>query len=439
MATEGYAPPVAAVRPSFATRIAEIGFVLLMLLVIVGLTPFDDRSPAALAARVATSAGGDALRQLAYLGVFAMIAFGAGQIRGLASLRAMPLLLALLMLWCLATSLWSDEPAVVARRAVLSIIFVTSVMLSVDTLGTKRTFELWFGVLAGVIVADWISVALIHNAIHRPNDVEAELAGAWRGVHAHKNSAGSAAATAAIVFICQAFALRRRWDILLALLAIGFLVMTRSKSSLGLLPVALLAGLIYRAARQSVLDRAIAGTAAALAILLLGAALMFNWDMLSRVLEDPQQFTGRAAIWQAELNYIRDHPLFGAGFGTFGNTGVRSPIYAYVGTGWVAHIGEGHNGYLEMLVTVGSIGLFLGVLTLMVQPFFQFWSMKRRDVAFGAMLFALFTFDLLHNAMESDFVNVTSGQWGQLLLILGFLKVMGREADEGTAQPVWVR
>jgi O-antigen ligase len=103
----------------------------------------------------------------------------------------------------------------------------------------------------------------------------------------------------------------------------------------------------------------------------------------------------------------------------------------------VAHIGEGHNGYLEMLVTVGGIGLFLGLVVLVVQPFVQFWSAKRTDVAFNAMLFALFAFDLLHNFMESDFVNVTSGQWGQLLLIVGFLRVQGREADEGHPQRVW--
>ncbi|MBS0472845.1 MAG: O-antigen ligase family protein [Proteobacteria bacterium] len=437
MATETYSPSLAPARPGIETRIAEAGFVLLLLLVIVGLTPFDDRTPAALNARAAASEGGDALRQLAYVGVFAMIVFGAMRIRGLAMLRAMPLMLAVLMIWCLMTSIWSTEPDVVARRAMLSIIFVSSVMLSIDTLGVRRTFELWYGVLAAVIVADWISVALIHNAIHLPSDVESELAGSWRGVHAHKNSAGAAVATASIIFFFKALETRQRRDILLTVAAIGFLIMTRSKSSIGLLPIGLAAGFVYRAARRNALDRAIAATVTALFLLFLGVAIAINWEMIARIFDDPQQFTGRAAIWQAEFAYIRDHPLIGAGFGSFGNTGVRSPLYQYVGADWVAHIGEGHNGYLEMLVTVGGIGLFIGLIVLVVQPFIQFWSAKRTDVAFNAMLFALFTFDLMHNFMESDFVNVTSGQWGQLLLIVGFLRVQGREADEGRVRRVW--
>jgi O-antigen ligase len=209
-----------------------------------------------------------------------------------------------------------------------------------------------------------------------------------------------------------------------------FLVMTRSKSSMGLLPLALAGGFLYRAAWKNKLDRAIAAFAAAL--LLIGASLLvaFEWSAIARFLEDPQQFTGRAAIWAAELQYIQDHPILGAGFGTFGNTGVRSPIYHYVGPGWVAQIGEGHSGYLEMLVTLGGIGFALSMIGLLVMPFLEFWKPNRTDANFNAMLFTLFVFAVLHNFMESDFIQVTSAQWGQILLILGFLHVSAREMRE---------
>ena len=48
------------------------------------------------------------------------------------------------------------------------------------------------------------------------------------------------------------------------------------------------------------------------------------------MLEDPTEFTGRAAIWQAEIAFIRDHPLLGSGFGTFADTGSLSPLHNYV-------------------------------------------------------------------------------------------------------------
>jgi O-antigen ligase len=203
---------------------------------------------------------------------------------------------------------------------------------------------------------------------------------------------------------------------------------------MGLLPVALAAGVLYRIAWRNKLDRAIAGVTALLLIGLVAVAVTVEWSVIARFLEDPQGFTGRAAIWQAEWDYIRDHPLFGAGFGTFGNTGARSPIYDYVGPGWVSQIGEGHSGYLEMIVTLGGIGFVLGMGGLVVQPFLQFWKSDRGAANFNAMLFTLFVFDVLHNFMESDFVQVTSAQWGQMLMVIALLRVSSREARE-TATP----
>jgi O-antigen ligase len=433
MANEGYAPRLIPARPNLDTRIAEVGFVFVLLLIIVGLTPFDIRTQAALVSRDTVSASGDIVRQVAFLGTFALIAYGAIRKRGVMAVTAVPALIALLLLWCLMSSLWTDEPAVVARRAVLCAIFVCSMLLSVDTLGAARTIVIWRYVIGAVILGDIAASLLVHNAVHLPDDVEAGLAGAWRGLHSHKNMAGSVAASAVIMFFYFALESRKRSDILLCLASLFFLVMTRSKSSLGLLPVALAMGALYRIAWRNKLDRAIAGVAALLLIGLAAVVVTIEWDIIARFLEDPQGFTGRAAIWQAEWDYIRDHPLFGAGFGTFGNTGARSPIYAYVGPGWVSQIGEGHSGYLEMIVTLGGVGFVLGMAGLVVQPFLQFWRSDRVAPNFNAMLFSLFVFDVLHNFMESDFVQVTSAQWGQMLMVIALLRVSSREARETRA------
>ncbi len=427
----GFVPP----RVGLDVRATEIGFVLVMLLIFVGLTPFDARTAAAIAARDAASATGDATRQIAFLGTFALIGYGALSRRGAQAFKAVPVMIALLLLWCLMTALWADEPSVVARRAVLAAVFVLSMLLVVDTLGTARTVALWRYVIAGIIVADLVSVMLVHNAVHQPDDLEAGLAGAWRGLHSHKNMAGSVAASAAAMFFYFALETRRRSDMLLCAASLFFLVMTRSKSSIGLLPVAMIAGGLYRIAARNALDRTIAAMAAVLFVLGFGLFIALEWEVLARILEDPQHFTGRAAIWQAEFAYIRDHPLIGSGFGSFGNTGIRSPIYPYVGAGWVSQIGEGHSGYLEMLVTLGGIGFAIGMLGLVVIPFFSFWKKERAGSNLNALLFTLFVFDVLHNFMESDFVQVTSAQWGQMLLVIALLRVGDREAREQAAVP----
>lgn len=430
MADSAYVPALDPPRTDFDTRIVEIGFVLVLLLIMVGLTPFDVRTAAAIAARDAATAAGDSVRQIAFLSTFAMIAYGAWRKRGLKAIGAVPALVGLLLVWCFASAFWAAEPEVVTRRAILAAIFVFSMLLAVDTLGTARTLAIWRNVTAAIILGDIVSSLLIHAAVHQADDLEAGLAGAWRGLHSHKNMAGSVAAAAAVMFFFFALETKRRSDILLCAASVFFLVMTRSKSSMGLLPVALAGGFLYRAAWKNKLDRAIAAIAAVLLIIGVCVAVSLEWDTIARFLEDPQQFTGRSAIWAAELQYIGDHPLLGAGFGTFGNTGVRSPIYHYVGQGWVAQIGEGHSGYLEMLVTLGGVGFVIGMVGLLIVPFFEFWKANRTDLNFNAMLFTLFVFDVLHNFMESDFIQVTSAQWGQILLIIGLLHVSAREMRE---------
>lgn len=428
MATSGYSTGIVSAPPRLDVRVAEVAFVLVQLMILVGLTPFDTRTAAAIAARDAASASGDALRQIIFIGIFAMIVYAAWHKTGVAAIRAVPVLIAALLLWCFLSALWTDEPDVVMRRATLAAIFVFSVLLAVDTLGVERTVALWRGVIAAVIVADLISVVFVHNAIHQPDDLEAGLAGAWRGLHSHKNMAGSVAASGTAMFLFFWIEKRRRSDLLLCLASFFFLVMTRSKSSLGLLPVALAAGALYRVAAHNLLDRTIAAVAAVLLVLGAGLAVALEWQVVARLFEDPQHFTGRAAIWAAEMAYIGDHPLIGAGFGTFGNTGVRSPIWSYVGAGWVSQIGEGHSGYLEMLVTLGGIGFAIGMAGLLVQPFVQFWRGDRVHTNLDALLFTLFVFDVLHNFMESDFVQVTSAQWGQMLMAIALLRVTSREA-----------
>ena len=302
----------------------------------------------------------------------------------------------------------------VARRAVLAAIFVFSMLLS-STRWARRAR--WRSGATSWRRSSWATsrpVLLIHDAVHQADDLEAGLAGAWRGLHSHKNMAGSVAAAATVMFFYFALETKRRSDILLCAASAFFLVMTRSKSSLGLLPVALVAGVLYRIAWRNKLDRAIAAVAAVLLVIGLARRRLGRMGIHRPLPRRP-----------AELHRpLRD--LGGGGVpisatircsapasARFGNTGVRSPIYHYVGPGWVAQIGEGHSGYLEMIVTHrrhrlrhrhGRPG----------------GAAVPRVLEAGAdatptstrMLFTLFVFDVLHNFMESDFIQVTVGAVG---------------------------
>jgi O-antigen ligase len=407
--------------------IDEAVFLVFLLLAFIGLTPFHAPDPmiAQLGATVQTGAG-DTMRQIAYIAAFAGIVFVAMRRRGAGAFSSLPLILLVLLAWCLVSALWSAEPAVTVRRAGLAVVLVLSAMLSVETLGAEKAMRLWRWVLLAVLVINIVSVKFVANAVHPAGEVDPALVGNWRGVYVHKNIAGAVGAMTALVFL---FTPREKvWhklgDLVVVALALFFTVMTHSKSSLGLLAIAAMAGVVYRIAWQREIDRTIALVAIGL-VVIAGAVFVFaDQALFTRLFSDPQQFTGRTQIWNAEIAYIKDHPLFGSGFGTFAGTGGVSPLARYVG-GWVSSdVANGHNGFLQLLVTVGGIGFILAMIALIAVPALQFWRCNAR--AEKSVLFALFVFLVLHNLMETDFLEGDGVAWVAYLLMLAMLGTMRR-------------
>jgi O-antigen ligase len=195
-----------------------------------------------------------------------------------------------------------------------------------------------------------------------------------------------------------------------------------------LLFLAFTMGLTYRFAWRRDLDRMIVGIAALLFAFLFAAFIAVDADTIARMLEDPTEFTGRAAIWQAELAFIADHPLLGSGFGTFADSGTLSPLHNYVAGSWVEQVAHGHSGYLQLLVTIGGIGFLLTILACVAVPLLQFWQKRSGDLNQTAMLFAIFVFIVLHNFLESDFLEGDSPAWMSFLLMLAFLRAPQKES-----------
>jgi exopolysaccharide production protein ExoQ len=417
-----YTPPCAVEH----SLLPALAFVALLLLIFVGLDAFSPPPVIAQFGGVQEASHGDALRQIAYLSVAGMIALTAIQRFGLGALRALPVSMGLLLAWCLASALWAPETNIVLRRAGLEVVVVMSLLLSVETLGASRAFMLWRWLLAAVLLVNFLSIPLIPAARHAGGEIDPALVGNWRGLYGHKNVAGSVCAITAILFLFSKTGQRNWIGIAIAAAACLFLAMTHSKSSAGFLVVALTAGLLYRVSWRDGLSRAILAAVAALFAVALAAFALIDADRIARALGDPTEFTGRAAIWAAEFRYIADHPLLGAGFGTFTDTRTQSPLHNYVSGSWVDAVSHGHNGYLQVFVTIGGIGFLLTMIALLVAPARRFWSLDWQETAFKPMLFALFIFSILHNFMESDFLEGDGVVWSSLLLVIAALNVTAR-------------
>jgi exopolysaccharide production protein ExoQ len=401
---------------------SEISFVGFLLLIFVGLKPFAIREMSLLPLGDSGTGAGDVWRQVCYLATFTAIAFSAWRHQGARVFSAVPPLLAALLLWCLATGLWAQTPTIAIRRAGLEAVIAVSAALSVQMLGVERCLTLLRSVLGCVLIVNFVSIAVVHQAVHLPDESDKQLIGNWRGLYYHKNIAGGVTAVTAILFFFRALDTRRAAHWLLFAAAVAFTVMTRSKTSLGLLPLALFAGVLFRFTRPRSLERWIVAVAGGLALTLAALSLMIDGHAVERFLTDPTEFTGRVAIWQAEFAFVRDHPLLGAGFGSFADTGALSPLYNYVADKWVQGEAHGHNGYLQLLVTMGGIGFVLAMLAFILQPALAFRGIRdRKDVAPFAPLFAAFVFVVLHNFVESDFLEGDGPVWVAFLLVLGCL------------------
>jgi O-antigen ligase len=337
--------------------------------------------------------------------------------------------------WCILSASWAAEPSVCFRRAVLAGVIALSAMLSVMTLGAQRSLLLLKLVLACVLVANWVSIPLVPQAVHLPGETDPGLVGDWRGLYFHKNIAGSITDLTAILFFFSFLTTRRLLDFAVFAAAVLFTAMTHSKSSIGLLPVALGAGLVYRFAWRRGIDRMILG----IGLVLVGAfavtVAMMDWDAIARAFQDPAEFTGRSAIWQGEIAYIRDHPFLGSGFGSFADTGALSPLHDYVGDAWVRNISHGHNAYLQLLMTIGGIGFALACFALIVVPLHAFMRLGASHIELCSLLFAIFIFVVLHNFLESDFLEGDDGLWVVFLMMLAMLSpaVASRENPAAVA------
>jgi exopolysaccharide production protein ExoQ len=331
-----------------------------------------------------------------------------------------------LLAWGLASLLWAPQPDLVLRRAGLEVVLVGSLLLSVETIGPAKAFLLWRWLLAGILLVNFLSIPLLAEARHGGGEIDPALIGNWRGLYGHKNEAGAVCALTAIVFLFSKTG-RHNWiGIAIAAAACVFLAMSRSKSSAGFLVIALACGLLYQIGWRDGLSRAITMAFGALLFAGLVSIGLLYAEPIARLLQDPQEFTGRAAIWAAELRYIADHPLLGAGFGTLTDTRSQSPLHSYV-SGWMDAAAHGHNGYLQILVTIGGIGFVLAMLALVWAPMRRFWSLNLNGDGFRALLAALFIFAVLHNVMESDFLESDSVVWAALLLVIAALNTSVRQ------------
>ncbi len=344
---------------------------------------------------------GSPIRQAGYLLVFVFMIVGARPLLDYRRLLVLPLPIVLALAWCWISLTWALDPDIAARRLTLTTLVIWSVFALVRHLDYEKSMRLVRVAFVLTLIACYIAVLVLpamgKHQMTEPGDLQ--LVGNWRGILGHKNFAGAVCALTILSFIFDARRISRWIRIAVILAAFVFLVFTQSKTSFGILFIAILTGLAY----ASFSPRRRYYAIPILFILAIVASLFIDMysDVLVNKFSDPYAFTGRGKIWQMLWAFANDHPIFGAGYGSFWNIGGDSPVYRY-GTGWIVQISSGHNGYLDLLVQVGLPGLILIVTAVIVWPVYQLIVTRTLPPARGALIMGFVTFCTAHNMTESS-------------------------------------
>ncbi len=329
----------------------------------------------------------------------------------------------LLPLWALASTVWSDEPALSFKLGLELVVF-TGVALMTAHAQTPRRFIAAFlcALLVGVIGS-----ALFGGRAMIGTTGENALI----GLFGSKNNFAAficlmlLAATAALFDRAQPKPIRA----LAAFgLAIGPVLLMRALS-LG----ALLAGGSALLALGGVLvlswlprrQRALVVVLGLVLSALLGGVMMLalaGHENLSQLLvaagKDPS-LTGRTYLWQRAAQYIADRPMFGLGYQAFWVQGHVEAEglwrYAQIDTRAGFHF---HNLYYETAVELGMVGVVLLALTLVLWlAAVVVWLLRRPDPCSGFFA-GLMVFYAMRVSVELDFLGPFSS--GSFLLPLGW-------------------
>ncbi len=107
--------------------------------------------------------------------------------------------------------------------------------------------------------------------------------------------------------------------------------------------------------------------------------------------------TGRTAIWQAVLS-LHTNPIIGTGFENFWLGSRMERIWDIT----AQHIQEAHDGYLEVYLNLGFVGIAL-LASMIVSGYRNVFSVYRRNADAGRIRLALFTAGIIYSVTEAGF------------------------------------
>lgn len=317
--------------------------------------------------------------------------------------------------FCVLSILWSNFPALTLRRGVLvSFLAVIAFAIAVTTDDVRQLHTRLFVAMTAIVVVNILATLAFPGRAISALGVQ--------GIYTQKNVAGAVAMIAAIVAATWAYGASDARSKALAALALipilGFLIATRSKTSINLaaagLLVVFLFALVERFRAPVVLMLIVGASVALTAGLVWLAANDFDVAAATAAAIGDASFTGRDELWAFVRRDAERRFWFGHGYGAYWDVGQGADplLRAEVGT-WLASVETGminqaHHGYLELWLHIGlpatiAATLVVGARALRGGLAALLGRGSRRWRAFVLCAALILTLNLLHNLTEATF------------------------------------
>ena len=323
----------------------------------------------------------------------------------------------------LASTFWSQEPGTTLRKAV--ILLVTSLFAVFIHCRFSFDEQLRLFVRFGIAVA----IASVVLCVLFPSyGLDQTLhVGAWQGIFPQKNICARACVFILIapVALLNEIGSRKALALLACVLLLLVTVMTESRTG-DAIAIALVGAIVVLRFARRLGKLEIVLAILSICILTPIACLVassYTYDLVTMLGRD-LTFSGRTAIWRGVWDAIMKQPFLGYGYSAFwlGMKGESANVAV------VAHwfVPAAHNGFLELWLQLGALGMILFLLTLarLTRDTFAAWRNGGGAPAIWCAGIILLT--LIYNIDESSFLIPNELLW--VLYVLAMLNAQALRA-----------
>jgi len=328
-------------------------------------------------------------------------------------------------LYCLISVTWSYYPDVSFKRWIKAIGDLAMILVIVTEPQVRDALCRLFSRVGFLLLPASVLLIKYYGNLGRGYTPDGEPMNT--GVTTNKNSLGLIVFLVSLGTLWNVRALlidkeapnrARRLTAQVILLTFGVVLMQMAHSATAVACFILGGGLMLLTTRRAIRNRPGRVYALCLATVLAGGLAMFFGvgSVLSNAMGRGDGLSGRTDIWTAVIG-AAGNPVIGTGFESFWiSPNAEKARHSLLVLGWweTEGLNEAHNGYLEVYLNLGWIGLFL-IALILICGYWRAGEAFRTDPEFGALMLAYIATGTFYSLTEAGFRTLTQS-WIFLLL-----------------------